>query len=85
MEEEVRLQKYLASKGIASRRKCEEYIEQGLVEVNGEVVYILGTKINPNKDEIRFKGKIIENKEEEFAYILLNKPIRICNNSKRPI
>ena len=43
--EKVRLQKYMSECGIASRRKCEEYIEQGLVKVNGEVVTELGTKI----------------------------------------
>ena len=56
-ENEERLQKYLARKGIASRRKCEEYIEQGLVKVNGNVVTELGTKINPSKDKIIFKRK----------------------------
>ena len=45
--EEVRLQKYLADCGIASRRKCEQYIQQGKVQVNGKVVTELGTKINP--------------------------------------
>lgn len=83
--EEVRLQKYLASQGISSRRKCEEYIEEGLVEVNGELVYELGTKIVPGKDIIKFRGKIVGNREKEYVYILLNKPIRICYNSKRPI
>lgn len=73
-EEKLRLQKYLANAGIASRRKCEEYIEAGLVEVNGKQVIELGTKVNPNKDVIKFKGEIIENKEEK-VYILLNKPI----------
>lgn len=58
MEENLeRLQKYLANSGIASRRKCEEYIEQGLVTVNGNVVTELGTKINPIKDKITFKRK----------------------------
>ena len=83
--EEIRLQKYLASQGIASRRKCEEYIENGLVEVNGKTVTELGTKINPETDTITFKGKKIENKNTKHIYILLNKPIRICHNSKRPI
>ena len=50
--EEIRLQKYLANNGIASRRKCEELIMQGRVKVNGEVVKELGTKINPDKDII---------------------------------
>ena len=46
MEEEIRLQKFLAEAGIASRRKCEELIEAGKVKVNGEVAKI-GTKIIP--------------------------------------
>ena len=57
MEEFVRLQKYLASAGIASRRKCEEYIEQGKVFVNGRQVLELGTKINPNIDKVEFERK----------------------------
>ena len=57
MEEEIRLQKYLASQGIASRRKCEEYIKSGKVQINGEVIYELGTKINPKKDIISFERK----------------------------
>lgn len=72
--EEIRLQKYLAECGIASRRKCEEYIEQGKVQVNGKVVTELGTKINPKKDKIKFENKEIK-KEEKLVYILLNKPI----------
>lgn len=71
----VRLQKYLASQGIASRRKCEEYILNGLVEVNGKKVVELGTKINPKQDKISFNGKVIENQDDEKIYILLNKPI----------
>lgn len=84
-EELVRVQKYLASVGIASRRACEEYIKQGLVEVNGETLTELGTKIDPSKDIVKFKGRIIENKNLKYVYVLLNKPIRLCDNSKRPI
>ena len=75
MEEKIRLQKYLANMGIASRRKCEEYIAQGKVKINGETVTELGIKIDPNKDKIEFKGKEIKNKQEPHVYILLNKPI----------
>ena len=75
MEEEIRLQKYLASKGIASRRKCEEYITQGKVKINGETVKELGIKVNPNKVKIEFNGKEIKNTHEPHVYILLNKPI----------
>jgi len=72
--EEERLQKYLASCGIASRRKCEELIIQGKVSVNGKVVTELGTKILPNKDKIEFNGKEVRSQENKI-YILLNKPI----------
>jgi len=59
-----RLQKYLAGAGIASRRKCEELILQGQVEVNNSVVTELGTKINPKKDKIKLNGKLIKYKEQ---------------------
>lgn len=72
--EEIRLQKYLADSGIASRRKCEELIKQGKVKVNGKIVDILGVKVVPNKDIIEFNGKRIK-MQEKYTYILLNKPI----------
>ena len=74
MEEQIRLQKYLANNGIASRRKCEELIEQGKVKVNGKVAE-LGTKINPAEDKIEYNGKEIKNNKTEHIYVLLNKPI----------
>ena len=75
MEEQIRLQKFLADNGIASRRKCEELILQGRVRVNGEQINTLGTKINPNKDIVEYNGKEIKNYRKEYTYILLNKPI----------
>ncbi len=80
--EEVRLQKYLADNGVASRRKCEEYIIQGKVKVNSKVVTTLGTKVNPKKDTIEFNNKVITQKEDEKVYILLNKPIGYVTTSK---
>ena len=71
---EERLQKYLANCGVASRRKCEEYIKQGKIKVNGEIVTELGTKINPEKDIIEFENKKIKQNLKNI-YILLNKPI----------
>lgn len=71
--EEIRLQKYLAECGIASRRKCEELIIKGKIEVNGIIVTELGTKVT-NKDIIKYNGKIVK-PDEELVYILLNKPI----------
>lgn len=72
--EEERLQKFLANSGIASRRKCEEYILKGKVSVNGKFVDELGTKINPDKDVVKYNGKIVK-KTDKKVYILLNKPI----------
>ena len=66
--------KFMADSGIASRRKCEEYILQGKVKVNGKITKELGTKVIPEKDEIYFENKKVEIKEEKI-YILLNKPI----------
>ena len=71
---EERLQKYLANSGVASRRKCEELILQGKIQVNGNVVSELGIKVDPEKDKISFNGKEIK-KTQKHIYILLNKPI----------
>lgn len=77
---EIRLQKYLADCGVASRRKCEQFILDGLVEVNGRVVQELGTKVN-EKDEVKFKGKVLKTVENK-VYILLNKPIGYVTTAK---
>lgn len=79
--EEVRLQKYLADAGIASRRKAEELIEQGKIKVNEQIITKLGTKINPNKDKVEYDGKIVKIQEEKI-YILLNKPIGYVTTAK---
>lgn len=78
----VRLQKYLATNGVASRRKCEELISQGKVMVNGKIVTELGTKIDPEIDDIRYNGKKIESSKNNFVYILLNKPIGVVTTAK---
>lgn len=79
--EEIRLQKYLSNQGVCSRRKAEEYILDGYVKVNGITVTELGTKINPEKDEVIFKGSKI-GKVENKVYILLNKPIGYVTTTK---
>lgn len=68
----VRLQKYLAECGVASRRKSEELIEQGKVKVNGNKASI-GDKINPKKDTVTVNGKKII-KQKSHTYIMLHKP-----------
>ena len=80
--EEIRLQKFMADSGIASRRKCEELILQGKVQVNGKQITELGTKINPEKDIVEFENKIINNENKKYVYILLNKPIGYVTTSK---
>lgn len=69
---EVRLQKFMAECGVASRRKSEELIEMGKVKVNGHIAYI-GDKVNPKKDIVTVRGKKI-NKVDRMYYIMLNKP-----------
>lgn len=69
-----RLQKFLANNGIASRRKCEEFIKEGKIKVNGKVVTELGTKIEPDKDVVEYNGQVVKSNEKKI-YILLNKPI----------
>lgn len=71
-EERLRLQVYLARCGIASRRKCEEYIAAGRVTVNGAVVTRPGSKVG-YEDDIRFDGRRVE-PERKSWYIALNKP-----------
>jgi len=75
-----RLQKVLARAGIASRRKCEEYIVAGRVTVDGKVVRELGTKVDPRRSEIRCDGARL--KAQPFIYFLVNKPQGvICSNA----
>ncbi|MFH2121960.1 MAG: pseudouridine synthase [Pseudomonadota bacterium] len=73
MSETVRLQKYLAGCGIASRRKAEGIIAQGRVTVDGEIVTAMGSQIDPSSQEIRLDGKLVT-PHNDFLYILLNKP-----------
>lgn len=76
---EVRINKYLANQGIAARRKCDEYIEQGLVKVNGKIVTRLGTKIDPSQDVVTIDQKVITEKPRS-VYYLLNKPVgHVCS------
>ena len=81
MGELVRLQKYLAQSGIASRRKCEELILEGKIEINGKIVTELGSKVNPDVDKVTYNGRIVENVSQK-VYILLNKPIGYVTTAK---
>jgi len=68
----IRLNRYIANSGVCSRRKADELIQAGVVNVNGVVVTELGTKVDPQKDEIRYNGERL--KREKMVYVLLNKP-----------
>jgi len=76
----MRLQKFLAMAGVASRRKSEELILQGKIKVNGDVMRELGTQIDETKDKIEYDGKIIKTQDEKI-YIALNKPINYISST----
>lgn len=79
----IRLQKLLAQSGVASRRKCEELMLAGLVEVDGEVVTRLGTKVDPRAAVIRVDGKRLPPISEK-AYLVLNKPRGVVSTMSDP-
>jgi pseudouridine synthase len=73
MSNPVRLQKYIAQCGIASRRKAEEYISAGRIAIDGVIATEMGIRVIPGKNRVTFDGKLIEAKEQ-LVYYLLNKP-----------
>ncbi|MCM1137124.1 MAG: RNA-binding S4 domain-containing protein [Muribaculum sp.] len=79
--EQIRLNKYMANAGLCSRREADEYIQQGLIKVNGEVVTELGTKISHN-DVVEYDDKVVT--LESKCYILLNKPKDCVTTSDDP-
>ena len=70
-DSKIRLNKFIAKSGLCSRREADEYIKNGMVEVNGTMITEMGYKVEPT-DEVRFDGKILT--PEDKIYILLNKP-----------
>ena len=72
IQEEIRLNKFIANSGVCSRREADTLIQAGVVTVNGEVVTELGTKVNIYKDEVKFNGEKL--KGEEKVYLVMNKP-----------
>ena len=79
----VRLQKLLAQSGVASRRKCEELMLDGLVEVDGEVVTRLGTKVDPRTAVIRVDGRRLP-PMSAHVYLVLNKPRGVVSTMSDP-
>ena len=80
---EQRLQKIVAAAGITSRRKAEELITSGRVQVNGQKVTELGSKADPERDHIRVDGKLLK-KPQQFRYFMLNKPKGVVTTVSDP-
>jgi 23S rRNA pseudouridine2605 synthase len=79
----IRLQKLLAQSGVASRRRCEELMLEGEVEVDGEVVTRLGTKVDPRTAVIKVSGKRLP-PVSEHVYLVLNKPRGVVSTMSDP-
>lgn len=77
--ETLRLQKYLAQCGIASRRKAEELIQDGKIQVNGAIVTELGTQIDPDHDTVLFDGHPVR-REERRIVLVINKPTGVLSS-----
>jgi len=79
----MRLQKYIANQGICSRRKAEELIKAGKIEVNSEIAK-LGTNIDIEKDKIKINNETIKQRNNKTIYIALNKPVGyICSTTNK--
>lgn len=82
-EHAVRLQKVLASAGVASRRAAEQLIRAGRVEVNGEIVDVLGSRVDPTRDLVRVDGERVV-VEADKTYLALNKPTGVVSTMRDP-
>lgn len=80
---EIRLQKLIASTGLASRRKAEILIARGHVTVNGKVVTELGTKVDPERDHVKVDGNHLTS-VQPFVYLMLNKPKNVMSTLDDP-
>lgn len=76
----IRLQKFLADAGVASRRAGEQFILTGRVAVNGEIIRLLGSKVDPDRDEVKVDGKIVRAKKK--IYLAFHKPVGcVCSRN----
>ena len=81
MDQTIRINKYLASLGLASRRQVDRFFSQGRITVNGKTAH-LGDKIDPQEDTIKFDDSKIEPKIQQKIYIALNKPLMVLSTTK---
>ncbi|MEC9397879.1 MAG: pseudouridine synthase [Myxococcota bacterium] len=82
-EDGMRLQKYLSKAGVCSRRAGEELMLDGRVSVNGDVVFELGTRIDPDRDRVEVDGKQVS-LPNSFIYLLMNKPPNVITSLEDP-
>lgn len=80
MADMLRLQKFLAEAGVASRRGGEQLIREGRIKVNGAIVTQLGTKVDPDRDAVTFDGAVLRSKRK--LYVALNKPPGVVTTRK---
>lgn len=78
----IRLQKFLASCGLGSRRACEEFVTSGRVTIDGETVSQLGASVDPSQQEVRLDGELL--KIERKKYYALNKPRGVVCTNRDP-
>lgn len=83
----VRLQKFLSQAGACSRRQGEAHILAGRVSVNGQVITVLGAKVDPDRDEVRLDGVRLQ-RPQRHIYVMLNKPpgyVTSCRHRGEPV
>lgn len=83
----IRLNKALAQAGVCSRRKADEYIADGRVFVNGNMVTEMGFAIDPEKDAVTVDGRVVDVSPpvaDDFVYVMLHKPIQVVSTAKDP-
>lgn len=78
----MRINKFIANSGVASRRKADEMILEGRVKVNGVVIKELGTQVDEKNDVVEVDGNIISTNDENKVYIMINKPEGYITTSK---
>ncbi len=80
----IRLNKFLADAGIASRRKADELIESGAVQINGKRVFELGQKVDPTRDRVIVNGKSVKPVEDK-VYVIFHKPKNVVTSMNDPL
>src|SRR6185437_2729912 len=79
----IRLNKFLADCGLASRRKADEMISGGQVQVNGKTVFELGVRVEPAYDRVTFDGKTVKPSTQKI-YVIFNKPENVLTTMSDP-